>query len=75
MTKQDLVDCMEILAVSSSSASTISKLLNEKDVLQDNSAGLVKEILNPNMDFSSFSDQIIKWELSHNTGELDKLPD
>lgn len=45
------------------------------DSLKESLAGLIKEILNPNKEFSIFSDQTIKWEIAHNIGKLDKLPD
>ncbi|KAI8038143.1 hypothetical protein M5D96_009184, partial [Drosophila gunungcola] len=84
MTEQDLADRLANLTGPSSASSTQinTRIMTERDIeekiktiLETNLSKLVKEILNPNKDFSKYTDQTIKRELTHNLSELDKLPD
>jgi len=79
MAEQDLADR---LAKSVSNVQTNTRIMTERDieekiktVLEANPSSLVKEILNPNKDFSKYTDQTIKRVLAHNLSDLDKLPD
>jgi len=84
MAEQDLADRLASLATPSSvsNVQTNTRIMTERDieekiktVLEANPSSLVKEILNPNKDFSKYTDQTIKRVLAHNLSDLDKLPD